>query len=264
MFLITFFASIQISDINSGRLEEVNIEGKSKLKIFNLNTEYWEKGEKLDDFYEYLQQQNADIYLLQEYFDYDGNGNYSEYPTEYLAQLAEYFPNHDLIREDEFVTLVNRDFEVIENFTEESPYYLQTDLNINNKVYSIYNAHIPVHVHFATNDNFFDLIADVRRRFYLRDRVLNSLEKDILNNQNFIILGGDFNTTRSMGRMDNLFGMLKDSRIVSTEPFANTWNSFWRIDYILTSESIQLLNHNVIDTYKFSDHNGILVEILID
>ncbi|MEI7604401.1 MAG: endonuclease/exonuclease/phosphatase family protein [bacterium] len=82
-----------------------------------------------------------------------------------------------------------------------------------------------------------------------------------------IILEGDFNAAKSSYFIRKLFSILKEGLEENKTGFLHTWhNAFpiWRIDYFFHSKNIKCVRAEIFDPQNFSDHKGLITEIVID
>ncbi len=249
------------SDININFINSVSGEQINTVKVFNFNTEYWES-ENIEDFYKFLKDQNADIYHLQEHITKD----LSEIKD--LEQLKSNFPGYNVIASAEFVTMSK--FPIIQTYNSKGAYYLKNDIDINGNIISFYNVHIPVQLLVMQATEPVKFIKDLAFRFDWRERQFNLLLNDIQNNPSPYYISGDFNTTKSMGKMDIILNQTIDSFAKSNSLLPTTWDisglKLWRIDYNLidkTSNKLGFIRHEDIDPHEFSDHWGQLVTLKI-
>lgn len=229
-----------------------------QVTIFNWNTEFWETDGK-EQLYNFLKSQNADIYHLQEHYNYEED-RINKYFLKDAEELEENFPNFYIIAKDEFLTLSR--YPIIDSFADEEGTYLRTEININDNIISFYNVHIPLQLYYPHVTNPLELLADTRTRFYIREEKFDILEEEIGNIQTPHYISGDFNTTKSMGKMNFLLSKTTDSFSTTNTItiFPTTWKrcglKLWRIDYNLASTEIQILSHENINPEGFSDHWG--------
>lgn len=254
--------------LTSFRLSEFNIHAlfkkespdlENSISLFNWNTEYWHNKKDAQTFYSFLKNQNADIYHLQERIlvhERFGINNPDDIET-----LASEFSEYQLITSDEMITMTRLP---VVNIVKSEHKFLRVDMLVKDKVVSFYNVHIPVHLDVSSLENPLNFISTMRSKYYWREDEYDLLLNDIKNNSNPIVISGDFNTTKSMNRM-NKFKGYTDSQKISGNLFPATWNIFglklWRIDYVLGNKNIKFLTHEDVSPEKLSDHWGQKIQL---
>lgn len=245
---------LQNSDIN------LNFNSKPALtensvKIFNWNTFFWEDSDK-ENFLNFIKSHNADIYHLQEYI-YLNNENVYD-----LDLVKRIFPDYNIANSGEFLTLSRYP---ISKIYEGHSYYLKVDVDIDGKILSFYNVHIPVQLDVGVIGSPQTFIRDIDRRFYWRKENIDNLVNDITENKNLYYVSGDFNSTKSMGVMDSVLKLGTDTYSATNHLFPATWEigqlKLWRIDYNIASQKITILDHKDINPGVYSDHWAQLVTI---
>ncbi len=273
IYLVNIFVSfasiwlaIGISDLNLYFLHQSAAKSEEDISIFNWNTEFWENEQDLENLYEFLQKQNADIYNLQEFIPVvtSQDGKYVEVE---LSRLEEYFPDHELINRGEFVSLSKYPIRKVYNTVDYK--FLKYDIEVEEDILTIYNVHLPMQFSGPSAFRSFpDEFSQIKSQFKYRQYVINKLSKDIAKANSPYIISGDFNTTKSMGIMDELLDEHKDSYKLNRRIIPTTWNKLgvrlWRIDYVLASEKVIFVGHKDIDPLNFSDHWGQLVTFRVE
>lgn len=243
------------TDINMGVLKKHKTsKTNNQLTVFNWNTQFWES-ENLDEFYKFLQDQEADIYLLQEHYFEEAENDY------YLSdeeELANYFSEYNISIKNEFITMSK--YPIQYSYGDKDKTYLRTDLDINGQTITFFNVHMPLQLYYPLVSQPIVFMKNVRYRFFLRSEKFDILEREIAACQNLYYIGGDFNTTKSMHNMDHLLSQTTDSYSVTNTLFPTTWEAFglklWRIDYNLASEGITIVSHENVNPKSFSDHSA--------
>lgn len=254
---LTIFISFPLTDIY---ISSPRILDNGDFSIFTFNTEYWEREERLPDLFDFLREQNADVYHLQEFFpEIRMNGYDQEGLSKTIDDLRVAFPNYEIIQLGEFVTMSRLPISQYEYNPEGA--YLKTDIWVNDKIVSFYNVHVPVHINLRKN--FVTIIPDIKDRFYWREEVFDILENEIAENTRPKIVTGDFNTTKAMRSMEPLLNSLTDSKEFLGKAFEASWEIsgmyLWRIDYILGNEDIKFKTYETLDSGILSDHEAIRV-----
>ncbi len=258
-FLSLFIVLITapISDFKFTLLAKQQIQGD--IRIFNLNTEFWEEEQDIDDFIEFLKNQDADIYHLQEYIARsDKNMHDKESISKTFEKLVEAFPDFEIVRSSELITMSK--FPVFAKFENPDNKFLRVDIWIDEKIVSFYNVHIPVHIDPGLRSNLSVFLNDIERRFYWRQDIFSFISNELEFNNRPKIVSGDFNTTKTMFSMDKILDSVNDSVKELNINFATSWRindlALWRIDYVLGDNYIDFKSYETIDAKEFSDHLG--------
>lgn len=249
--LLIIFPAFQISDINLHAFSR-NEAADPDISVFTWNSRFWDDGIDESDAIAFLKEQNADVYLIQEFMTRTGK-EIDE------SNVTEAFPEFSVHKTGELLTLSR--FEIIERHNNNQDEFLRTDILVENTRVSFYNVHIPVHI-----------FRDGERMEYLHDWRIEEIDKlaaDLRENTNPYVVSGDFNTTKSMGLLSKLDSLSFDSINQSREIIPSTWSLFgvnlWRIDYLFTDydQKIEAVSYQRIDPEGLSDHAGISVGLKI-
>ncbi|MFY1593166.1 endonuclease/exonuclease/phosphatase family protein [Micromonospora sp. WMMD737] len=247
------------------------------IRILSWNTEFWTQDKDPDQFYRYLHEQDADVYLLQEYLGWDlARPIDGQRPIDDLDRLRAEFPEHTVVRRGELVTLsrlpvvaqppvapdpaaagdATTDFDTI--FREAKA--LRTDLRVDGSVVSFYNVHIAVQLKLVNpvSANFWRMprTADPQRR-----RQLAGLWADISTNPRPVMLAGDFNTSPAMADLDGAPRRLRDA---NDEPYPATWPArlpLWRLDWAFTSAPLRVDGYDLRSPDGLSDHRAQVITL---
>jgi hypothetical protein len=257
LVFLSYFA-----DINLGILRKDKSLNGEEILIFNWNTEFWENDRQ--SLYNFLKEQNADIYQLQERLTPTSlAGEFEEIDD--LKELKELFPDYNIAAFSEYITISK--YPIRDIVYSEANSFLRTDISINNEIISFYNVHMPVHIDLSQKLNIKYLLTNAKIRFKWRSEEFKKLEKDLQINSHTKYISGDFNSIRSMRTMDNLLEDYIDSTKYSNRLLLGTWTLYgirgWRIDYNLVDKNIEIIKHEDIDPQNLSDHWGQKVYIII-
>lgn len=229
------------------------------IKIFNWNTHFWDEDNK-EEFYKFLLSQKADVYQLQEHIQ-TRNGYFIELDD--LDEVKYYFEGYTVVKKTEFLTITK--LPVIQSYREEESYYLRVDVQVDQDILSLYNVHMPVHINTAIIPNVYRFAVDLKHRYDFRNQEFNRLIKDIKNNSNKYYISGDFNTTKSMGKIQDVISLGKDTAYAGDNLFNATWEvdniRLWRIDFNIAHNDLKVLNYKEVDPLNYSDHWAQLVTI---
>ena len=245
------------------------------LRVFVWNTQYWDQTDNPDRFYAFLTAQHADVYLLQEYLNWDdGRDDQGELRVFDGARLRREFPGYTVVARGELLTLsrypvvaqppVGPDRSIAGTAADwptvfETAKVLRTDLAIDGQVVSFYNVHMPVHLDTGRgifHSSFYDYTrqADARRQAQF-----TGLSDDVAANPHPTVVAGDFNTTPAMGDLGRLRGMTQDAIRADTSLYPVSWQSsgwmeFWRLDWTFTARGVRVHDYAFGDAEGMSDH----------
>lgn len=257
--ILSFPFFIYNSDISFQTFSNQVSENSKSITVFNWNTQFWVIDNK-EAFYNYLLLQKANVYHLQEHIQL-GNNTFIELND--LEELKSIFKGYTIIKKTEFLTITN--LPVVESFEEQNSYYLRVDVQVNNNILSLYNVHIPVQLNPGLLPNTELFIKDLQNRFYFRETEFNKLINDVKINKNEFYISGDFNTTRSMGKIHEVLSLGKDAIHTSNSFINGSWQVYnlklWRIDYNIVHNGLKVISYEDINPLNFSDHWAQLVEI---
>jgi endonuclease/exonuclease/phosphatase family metal-dependent hydrolase len=144
----------------------------------------------------------------------------------------------------------------INHFSDEARIYIETRLNINDKILTIGTTHMSYTHKFEENK--------LKRKE--EKKLLNSIDK----NKNLFLFCGDLNVTENSKLIKKLEKRFNNA---SPDYTKKTWTTKefdyegfkvdsldYRLDYVFTTKDIKIINSELINT-NYSDHLPILVEI---
>lgn len=235
------------------------------VKVFAWNTDYWHQNNDKDAFYAFLRQQDADVYLLQEYAYRFGE----PIRIDDSARLRTEFPGYQMSVDGDLLTLSRLPIvaalhvEVPGNGMEWYKKVIKaqrTDIRVGGRTVSFYNVHLPVPFRISgspLNPSFYRALKeqDVRRLHDLR-----MLRADLANNPHPAVLAGDFNSPwmelsllGTSTRVHDPTGSLAPPRTwpVSKYPLPR----LWRLDWLFTTGDLTVPEHRLRSGGEaFSDH----------
>lgn len=245
------------------------------VKIFAWNTEYWQMSDNKDAFYAFLRQQNADVYLLQEYLYWKGDDQ--PIRIDDSARLRAEFPGYRLLVQGELITLSRLPVvaaphqQVPDTGTDwywNGPKAQRTDIRVGGRTVSFYNVHMPVPFHLGN---------PLSGRSYrsLKDSgvwwtsELRKLRTDLGGNPNPAVVAGDFNspwmelTPLGAGaRPQSPTGSLLPPRSWPISGFSLP--RLWRLDWLFTTRGLAVSSYHFSDRSKaFSDHMTQQIRIVV-
>ncbi|MEV6866552.1 endonuclease/exonuclease/phosphatase family protein [Streptosporangium subroseum] len=260
------------------------------ITVFSWNTWYWDQPaeggamppptgtppREVADFYRYLRDQRADVYLLQEYV-YFGRDS-KPIRVDDAARLRREFPGYHIAVASEMVT-VSRFPIVSERGIDLRPWLpeerdvtipsspdlpdfptvktLRTDVRVGDDTVSFYNAHINSPVDASPPG--LDPRRLNRTQHELRQANLRALAADVEKNPHPAILAGDFNASPAMGIMRLLPDRMVDATPVLGSLYPTSWDDrwpLWRIDWAFTTPDVTVHRYELVRSKGLSDHSG--------
>lgn len=260
------------------------------INVFSWNTWYWDQpgdtgatepppggtaAATVDGFYQYLRDQNADIYLLQEYLYLHDD---IPVPVNDEARLRANFPGYRIAAAGELVTLsrlpvvgvqrlsllpylpAGRDLDMpggpeLQDFYTDK--LLRTDIDVRGQIVSFYNAHIPTPVEL--NPSSFRP-APMSEAHDTRQATLRALAADLAGNLRPALLSGDFNTSPAMGLLQMVPDRLRDVTSALRSVYPTSWDDrslrLWRIDWVFVTPEVTVNRYRLISSRGQSDHRG--------
>nr|MDT0656793.1 endonuclease/exonuclease/phosphatase family protein [Micromonospora sp. DSM 115978] len=267
--------------------------------VFAWNTWYWDQLARgpdapspmvrpprdTDRFYRYLREQDADVYLLQEYLYF--SADWQPIRVDHLDRLRREFPGFHVAVSGELLTLsrfplvltrpldlrpwLSRQWEDLPPPDSQLPAYhtvktLRTDLRIAGRVVSFYNSHLHVPVLALPTLDQADR-DDLRERHDLRQADYRALAADVAGNPHPIVLAGDLNTTPAMGLLGALPDRLVDAVPATGALYPTSWARvglpMWRLDWVFTTTDVDIHRYVLVRPAGLSDHHGQRVTVSI-
>lgn len=251
--------------------------------VVSFNTWYWDQSAAAGDlrpppggtpsavrdaFYAYLREQDADVYLLQEYLYFRDDS--TPIRLDDRERIAAEFPDHELAVLGEFVTLSRypirarngldlRPYLTADHGTLPPPgarmpeYYttkaFRTDIAVGGATVSLYNVHIPPPA---------DRHRPAALQHDLRRASLRALARDVAANPNPTVVAGDFNSSPASGVAHRMPDRLADAVAAAGSLYPATWDArwpvrLWRIDWAFTAE-LTVHEYAVAGAGGLSDH----------
>lgn len=246
------------------------------LHVVSWNTEYWDQDDDPGRFYAYLRARHADVYLLQEYLNWDtGDAVQPARQVDDMSRLRAAFPGYAIAVRGELLTLsrfpilaeppVGPDRELARSAAVpwlavfETAKVLRTDLRIGTEVVSVYNVHLPVQIDVSRSPLTAGFYAFARRAYGQRQAQLRGLEADVRSNRRPLLIAGDFNTSPAMGDLHRLGSLVHDAAGSSATLYpaswqAGAWPSLWRLDWAFTGNHLRAYRMDFLDPEGMSDH----------
>jgi endonuclease/exonuclease/phosphatase (EEP) superfamily protein YafD len=237
------------------------------LRVTVWDTVGWDSGKNTDAFYSYLENQHSDVYVIQEYIGVAKDG--STYPIDDTARLKAAFPGFHLAVSGELLTLSR--YPVLAQHTVGSSLLpsaladvygstriLRTDLNVNGRVLSVYNVHLPDLFYFKSpfSPSFYQEASELTG---WRNALTTALQADIAGNRNQILVGGDLNLvpgSAALGKLGGLQDAAHASRSLYPVSFWVGHLQAWRMDWTFASPDIRFYDYDLVDPQGFSTHRA--------
>ncbi|GGS17242.1 endonuclease/exonuclease/phosphatase family protein [Streptomyces griseoviridis] len=249
------------------------------VRVFSWNTEYWSDSDDPETFYRFLEEQRADVYLLQEQVSWDVPGH-RPIRSDHVAELRARFPGYHVVAVGEILTMSRYPIEdwhgldswpyLPEDGTGMPPdgtfpdYYrykvLRTDLRIDGRLTTFYNVHVPVQLDISMDPASDEFTAFMRAQEERRQAAYRVLEADLDRNRLPVVLAGDMNATSAMGELRGLGDRLRDALPASDRLYPVSWPaggpSLWRLDWAFTSDAVKVHTYRMVDSGGMSDHRA--------
>lgn len=252
--------------------------GDAEVTVFTWNTDYWHtRWDDPEAFYDYLLEQDADVYLLTEYLT--RTDRVEEIDDE--AALREHFPDYEIVIASEQVTLSRLpitdwaalDTEALIDADDpgappaDDPWreywttkILRTDIEVDGQIVSMYNMHLSVPVPTgevsALKPEFYDY---VEAQFQRRSSQFTILNEDLDANPNPVFIGGDLNSTTLSSGVAELRDRLEcpepdDVLPVTWPQIRFPFPQWWRLDWACTGPGVSITDYRIHSSEGLSDH----------
>jgi hypothetical protein len=260
------------------------------------NTEFWDqdwrtaRGDRYSpEFYDYLHELKADVYLLSEYMYVDttkGDIRSKHWTADMalridkLAELRRVFPGYQVAVSGDLITLsrfpivgrrgldirpwlpadqrevpaASRDW--LEEHTVET---LRTDIDVHGKVVSFYGTHVSQP---PLERRLYSAVArDINVSGTLRrEASFRAIRADIEANRNPVVLAGDTNTSPVMGIRRLLPERLVDPTPALSSLYPATYRrgpaELWRLDWVYTTGDVTVHSYELPGAAGLSDHRA--------
>ncbi|MDW4910798.1 endonuclease/exonuclease/phosphatase family protein [Streptomyces sp. ADMS] len=251
--------------------------GPGSVHVFSWNTEYWDQDNAPARFYDFLKRQRADVYLLQEYINFDEHTNQVTRIND-LARLHHEFPSYHIVTRGELVTisrypvvahpLVTPDRYTADEGTQAGwlPYFerakvLRTDLRIGSRVMSFYNVHIPVQFDMSKKPYGGTFYTAMHQKAGSRRQQFAALTREIRTGDRHLLVAGDFNTSPAMGELRRVKKLGQDVTEAGGPLYPVSWPAdgavtTWRLDWAFVRGGPQPLRYRLLDPVGLSDHRA--------
>ncbi|SFK24577.1 endonuclease/exonuclease/phosphatase family protein [Streptomyces pini] len=266
----------------------------TEVKVFAWSTDYWQMAsDDKEAFYAFLRRQDADVYLLHEYL----NWNYSNRDEQKKctspvriddsARLRAEFPGYRLLVQGELLTLSRLPVVAAPNqqvpATGDDWYWKgakaqRTDIRVGRRTVSFYNVHLPIR--FRPCDIRYGL-----DRFYQAGREqgdwwireYRKLRADLGRNPHPAVVAGDFNAawmnlyslgagTRPHNPSGSLFPALSWPACEGSCSLPRSWRALpqlWRFDWLFTTEDLAVSGYHLRGGEALSDHSAQKIRVVV-
>lgn len=282
--LVLGITQVDFNLVKLDQSSEIN-DTYREVKVLNWNTECWDQEKDREQFFRFLKNQKADIYILQEYLhgpidldsvDVDEPDLFSlcpvmaEFPKHYkriddMDRLKQEFPQYSIISDEQFVVLSR--YPIKSYFCDSSGQFLVSDIDIYGKTVRFYNVHMLLHLNPEEPLN----AKELDKRYRARDIGFQNLKYQTEKCDVDYFISGDFNSTTAMGVMDDLLKKNCDIAKYSRDIMPFTFNfkgiKLWRFDYAFISKeskNIKVKSYKAIDPEGLSDHDALFVDLCIN
>lgn len=251
------------------------------LRVVSWNAEHWDQGEDTDELYAYLQETDADVYLLQEYLH---RGEVAPYPIDQMPRLQREFEGYHFAAVGQFLTISR--FPIVSSepikVSEQDAfrasawddYWLiqaqRTDVRVDGETVSFYNIHIPTPVQFRYSPAHLEFYEYVREAHPWREAVFDALLGDVAENCNPIMVAGDFNASTIKRGLHELDPKLRDALPANRELYPGTFAlreldlQLWRLDYAYVTPEMEVHQYDLRHHQELSDHDSQYLVVSLD
>ncbi|WP_261510461.1 endonuclease/exonuclease/phosphatase family protein [Chryseobacterium paludis] len=235
-----------------------NYKSIRDVKILTFNVKYGEFG--WDKVKKYIQDQNADIILVQEK---DTNTALRKDMIKYPVVILK--TKHRIVRQAE----------LIEDKSRGNSFY--ADIDINGKIVRIVNVYLEP---FRLDKSMFSfsgagkgtnkihqLFSHMAPTFRAHEEQIKKIRKAIDFSPYPVILAGDFNSVPNSYEYYNLGKNLDDAFLTVGNGVSTSFHDYkvpLRIDYIFTSKDIRPISFKIDQSVKLSDHYPVIAEFLLN
>ena len=272
----SFLVSLPSTGINFAALspDPVAAPPGAPVRVVQMNTDYWgqlREGTLTDPrdkhaMLAYLRSLDADVYLLQEHMQRDGD---LAPPVTDLSDVEALFPEYRAITAGTLLTLtrlpVLEDGVVNPRNTSDlqlppPPYALRVDVRVAGQVLSTYNVHMPIQIIIEKNWFSADFYDEIRRRHFIRRDEFRVLTRNVTDNPRPLVIAGDLNTSPAMGDNRALLDVTTDAASAGDSLYPATWRvggqlpRLWRNDWFLIDNDLAVERFRSLDPQGNSDH----------
>jgi endonuclease/exonuclease/phosphatase (EEP) superfamily protein YafD len=233
------------------------------LRITTFNTEYWHSSER--ELLEQVRYRDMDVVMLQEHLELRGE---DYFPTDRIPQLTAALDAGFIDHHGEVVTVSKWPIVASKQFSNGEA--VRSDLRLaDGRIVSVYNVHLPVHLHFKLLSRPWALLQDAAVVAQRREQLLREVTTDIAANSYPIIVGGDFNSSLAMNGARWFREHLIDTYSARhCDGRRATWSLAgvlsWRIDYVFVSKHFAPSSYCIEPQPAISDHSAVVTTLVYD
>lgn len=234
---------------------------ESPIVVFAWNTEYWDQGKDSAAFHRFFRSRRADVYLLQEYVNFDFE-SHREVPASGIARLRAELPDHEVFVRDRLVTAVHRRL-APRPMPGVPDVALRVDITVGGVTVALFNIHLPEPMDLALNPFGARFYRFVRAKAKQRRQAFATVGALIREAGPPVVVGGDFNSSPAMQAMKRLHRCHVDVMRYAGRRYLATWPAgprrlcrLWRLDWLFTSPEIATDWAGLVDSGGLSDHEG--------
>lgn len=247
------------------KISAASANSSQAIRVVSWNTEFWADDVDEDSMIAVLRAAPADVYLLQEIWSKQDLS-----PIEDLSKLQAAFPDYQLYHAGEHVTLSR--LPVVSFQPHDQSGFTRLDVEVGAKdtqdtgdarqlerrVVSLYNVHIPVHMIPANLKRGMYFFQDMRSRFAWRNSSLSVFQNELVANSNPKILSGDYNTSANMPEISWFRKRFSDAFSSLHGGYPTTYGfgpfKLWRIDWVF-GEHVEFIQYHQQEHSELSDHD---------
>ena len=276
MAICAFAVSFQSNGLNihalSPRVHPTDAD--RSIHVVQMNTDYWGQlrdgtltdPRDKDAMLAFLRDLDADVYLLQEHMQRDGD---FAPPVTDLSDVEEVFPEYSVSTAGTLLTLSRLPVvqATVVNLDTSSdihlpppPYVLRVDIQAGSEVVSTYNVHMPIQIIIEMDWFSREFYFEIWRRHFIRQDEYQTLTENVANNLNPLVIAGDFNTSPAMGDNRELLGITEDAAKAGKSLYPSTWRvggqlpRLWRNDWFLVRNDLRVARFESLHPQGNSDH----------
>lgn len=252
----------------------------NSINVINWNTLMWDENKDTEAFYSFLQNANADVFILQEaLYSAANHPSHTQDPRlsqpvpithavtglekDYLlfnkaSELAKRFPGYFWVHHQQFLVLSR--FPIVGADLDPSEQFQIVDIQVGESQLRLFNVHMILHLEFHSpfSARFYSAL---ERRLRARQIGFRNLQTAIENTETDYLVAGDFNSPKAMGTMGWLNKNHDDAYRYGDQWLNHTFEyngwRLWRFDYLFANKDRQFALSQFKNTPipALSDHN---------
>ncbi|MCP2329799.1 Metal-dependent hydrolase, endonuclease/exonuclease/phosphatase family [Actinoalloteichus cyanogriseus DSM 43889] len=232
--------------------------------VVSWNTEYWDRTDDSDDFYQHLRDLDADVYLLQEYLDFV-DGRIVSIDEE--AALEARFPDYDIVIRGHLVTLSR--LPVLDVPAVGHRDVLRVDVAApGGAALSTYNVHVRAQMDPTLSPLSGEFYRTLRARDERRVAAYDALRASATRDERPGVIGGDLNTTPAMGDLRRIRDLGQDAADAGSSVHPVSWDlssalRLWRLDWMFVRNGVVAHDYRLEDPAGLSDHSVQIARISV-